>query len=298
MKQVRAIVYGVGLQNRIATRLMVEKGVQVVGAVNRSGPKVGKDLGILTGLGYPLGVTVSDDPATVLSTPADIVHIAVCDDMERGFPIYKQCLEHGINVLTVGSFASHPWRTSPDLTHQLDELAKAHSVTITGTGNQDFFMVNLGTLMSGVCHRLDRITHRSLSDVNKSGPEVAKLVHVGDSIDKFEASTANQRPSIYTAFWGNVIADLGMTVLETTQTTIPIMADRDYFCDSLGFKITKGKIMGIMQRLNISTKEGLQLVGENTLRICGKSEEEFKEWLIEGEPDLEIRASRLDTAFI
>lgn len=205
MKQVRAIVYGVGLQNRIATRLMVEKGVQVVGAVNRSGPKVGQDLGILTGLGYPLGVTVSDDPATVLSTPADIVHIAVCDDMERGFPIYKQCLEHGINVLTVGSFASHPWRTSPDLTHQLDELAKAHSVTITGTGNQDFFMVNLGTLMSGVCHRLDRITHRSLSDVNKSGPEVAKLVHVGDSTDKFEASTANQRPSIYTAFWFDLL---------------------------------------------------------------------------------------------
>jgi hypothetical protein len=49
MTQIRAIVYGVGLSNRIATRLMVEKGVQVVGAVNRSGPKVGKDLGILTG---------------------------------------------------------------------------------------------------------------------------------------------------------------------------------------------------------------------------------------------------------
>ena len=59
MTQIRAIVYGVGLSNRIATRLMVEKGVQVVGAVNRSGPKVGKDLGILTGLGYPLGVTAA-----------------------------------------------------------------------------------------------------------------------------------------------------------------------------------------------------------------------------------------------
>jgi 4-hydroxy-tetrahydrodipicolinate reductase len=38
-------------------------------------------------------------------------------------------------------------------------------------------------------------------------------------------------------------------------------------------------------------------VGENTLRICRKDEEEFKEWLVEGEPDLEIRATRLDTAF-
>jgi 4-hydroxy-tetrahydrodipicolinate reductase len=244
-----------------------------------------------------LGVTVSDDPEAVLSIPADIVHVAVCDDMERGFPIYKQCLEHGINVLTIGSFASYPWRTSPDLTSHLDELAKTHGVTITGTGNQDFFMVNLGTLMSGVCHRLDRIAHRSLSDVNKSGPEVAKLAHVGESADKFNLSTANQRPSIYTAFWENVIKDLGMTLREITQMTEPIVADADYFCESLGHKIVRGKIIGITQRLNMRTKEGLQLVGENTLRLCGEGEEEFKEWLIEGEPDLEIRATRLDTAF-
>lgn len=297
MKQIRAIVYGVGLQNRIATRLMVEKGVRVVGAVNRSGPKVGKDLGELAGLEQPLGVTISDDPEAVLSTPADIVHVAVCDDMERGFPIYKQCLEHGINVLTVGSFASYPWRTSPDRTLQLDELAKAHGVTITGTGNQDFFMVNLVTMMSGICHRLDRITHRSLSDVNKSGPEVAKLVHVGESLDKFEVSNASERPGIYTAFWENVVADLDMTVFKITQTTVPIVADKDYFCDSLGTAVKKGKIIGTTQKLNIGTKEGLQLVGENTLRLCKEGEEEFKEWLIEGEPDLEIRATRLDTAF-
>jgi 4-hydroxy-tetrahydrodipicolinate reductase len=297
MKQVRAIVYGVGLQNRIATRLMVEKGVQVVGAVNRFGPKVGKDLGKLAGLEQPLGVTISDDPEVVLSTPADIVHVAVCDDMERGFPIYKQCLEHGINVLTVGSFASYPWRISPDLTLQLDELAKAHGVTITGTGNQDFFMVNLGTMMSGICHRLDRITHRSLSDVNKSGPEVAKLVHVGDNADKFDVSIANRRPSIYTAFWENVVADLGMKVHEIKQTTMPIVADTEYYCINLERKLESGKIIGIMQRLNISTKEGLQILGENTLRLCKEGEEEFKEWLIEGEPDLEIRARRLDTAF-
>jgi len=225
------------------------------------------------------------------------VLVGVCDDMERGFPIYKQCIEHGINVLTIGAFASYPWRISPELTYQLDEIAKTHGVTITGTGNQDFFIVNLGTLMSGVCHRLDRITHRSLTDVNRFGPEVAKLAHVGQSAEKFDVAIANQRPSIYTAFWENVAANLGMTVLGITQTTMPVLADTDYFCDNLGLKIVSGEIIGIAQRLEVSTKEELQLVGENTLRLCGKGEEEFKEWFIEGEPDLEIRATRLDTAF-
>lgn len=297
MTQIRTIVYGVGMVNLIATRLMVEKDVQVVGAVNRPGPKVGKDLGELAGLEHPLGVTVSDDPEAVLSIPADVVLVGVCDDMERGFPIYKQCIEHGINVITICAFASYPWRISPELTRHLDELAREHGVTITGTGNQDFFMVNLGTLMSGVCHRLDRITHRSLSNAGRFGPEVAKLVHVGERPEKFDAAIANQQPSLYTAFLENVVADLGMAVRDITQTTVPIVADTDYYCDNLESKIVSGEIIGLMKRLDVSTREGLQLVGENTLRLFREGEEEFKEWLIEGEPDLEIRATRLDTAF-
>jgi len=88
-----------------------------------------------------------------------------------------------------------------------------------------------------------------------------------------------------------------MTVLEITQTTIPIVADTDYFCDSLGLKIVSGEIIGLMQKLNVNTRGGLKLVGENTLRLCKEGEEEFKEWLIEGEPDIEIRATRLSTSF-
>ena len=297
MTPIRAIIYGVGQVNQIATRLMVERAVQVVGAVNRSGPKVGRDLGEIAGLNYPLGVVVSDDPEAVLSTPADIVLVGVCDDMERGFPIYKQCIEHGINVLTIGSFASYPWRISPELTCELDEIAKAHGVTITGTGNQDFFMVNLVTLMSGVCHRLNRLTHRSLTNVSKFGQEVAKLVYVGQSSDKFDVSVANQQPSIYTTFLENVVAALDMEVIDIKQTTMPVLADTDYFYDNLGLKIETGEILGIVQKLEVSTKEEVQLVGENTLRICGKGEEEYKEWLIEGEPDIEIRVTRLDTLF-
>lgn len=72
MKQIRAIVYGVGKINQIATRLMVEKGVEIVGAVNRPGPKVGKDLGELAGISL-LGIPVIDEPEKVLSSPAELM---------------------------------------------------------------------------------------------------------------------------------------------------------------------------------------------------------------------------------
>jgi 4-hydroxy-tetrahydrodipicolinate reductase len=95
----------------------------------------------------------------------------------------------------------------------------------------------------------------------------------------------------------NIVAALGMEVRDIQQTTMPVLAETDYFSDTLGLKIVNGKILGISQRLEMSTKEGVQLVGENTLRLCAKGEEEFKEWFIEGEPDLEIRATKLDTLF-
>ncbi len=64
--KLRAMVYGVGQMNMLATRLLTEKGVEIVGAINRSGPKIGKDLGLLSGIDK-LNVPISDNPKKVLS---------------------------------------------------------------------------------------------------------------------------------------------------------------------------------------------------------------------------------------
>ena len=58
----------------LATRLLKERGIDIVGAINRPGPKIGKDLGLLAGINY-LNVPISDEPEKVLSKTADIVMI-------------------------------------------------------------------------------------------------------------------------------------------------------------------------------------------------------------------------------
>ena len=110
MSPIRVIIYGVGRINQLATRLMGEKGVEVVGAINRTGPKVGRDLGEVAGLGNPLGVIVSDDAESVPQTPADLALVGIYDDMERMFPIFKRCIEHRLNVISVGAHHSYQCR--------------------------------------------------------------------------------------------------------------------------------------------------------------------------------------------
>ena len=154
--KIRAMVYGVGQMNMLVTRLLTEKGVEIVGAINRSGPKIGKDLGLLSGI-EKLNIPISENPEKVLSKEADIVVVGVAGELPRMFPIYKQCLEAKINVATIGESSSFSWRLYPEYTTMLNSMAKEHGVTITGTGAQDFGIVHLGVLLSGACHKVDKI---------------------------------------------------------------------------------------------------------------------------------------------
>ena len=63
---IRAILYGVGSVNQLAVRLLADRGVEVVGALNRPGPKIGRDAGTLSGTASPLGVLISDDVEATL----------------------------------------------------------------------------------------------------------------------------------------------------------------------------------------------------------------------------------------
>ena len=181
----KVIIYGVGQMNMLATRLLKERGIDIVGAINRPGPKIGKDLGLLAGIDY-LNVPISDDPEKVLSKTADIVIVAVASELPIMFPIYKQCLEARKNVATIGESSSFSWRLYPELTIELDNIAKEYGVTITGTGAQDFGIVHLGILMSGACHTIDKIIYRSYFDPTNFGEEtLATLSKVQACIQHF-----------------------------------------------------------------------------------------------------------------
>ena len=175
MRRIKAIVYGVGAMNSIATRMMLEKGVDIVGALARSPEKVGRDLGEVAGLGFQTGVLVEDDPERVLATrQADIAVIAVASYMADMYEHLRRCAEHGVNAVTIAEEALYPWNTAPMAAAELDRLARRNGVTITGTGHQDVYWVNLVSMVLGTAHRIDSVTGRASWNVDDFGPEVAK----------------------------------------------------------------------------------------------------------------------------
>lgn len=299
MRTLRAVVFGVGAMNSVATRFMLEKGVQIVGAISRSPDKVGRDLGEVAGLGYPTGVKIERDARHVLSTrSADIALVAIASYMEDMHEHLRLCAECGVNAITISEEALYPWNTSPAQTAELDRLAKANGVTITGSGHQDVYWVNLISMWMGTAHHIETVAGRASWNVDDYGPEVAKDTRVGDTSDEFAEwlSEANRPPTFGRNTLGALVASLGLTPTSETTSTRPEIAPVDTESRSLDTVISAGRVIGSTDVDTVATSAGLTLSFEMTGRIYQEGETDINEWSITGEPNLKLSNPDVPTA--
>ncbi len=301
MEKIKAIVYGVGEMGKIMTKLLVEKGVDIVGAVGHVS-NIGKDLGEVAGLGYPLNVTISDNADAVLSgQKADIALVALFTEMERMYPHLKKCVENGLNTITLSEEALYPWTISPELTSKLDMSAKKHGVTITGSGWQDSFMVNLISLLTGVSHTIESVAGKVRFNVADYGPVVAEYYHIGQSKEDFyhwlreegnRSRTALEFLEFRVALEA-LIADLGLTAISIQEFVEPTTGDIDLEYKPLGKIVRKGEITGLTQIVEIETKQGINFRGEMIGKIYQRHEEDINEWHIKGFPELRLKNNKV-----
>lgn len=291
MRRIKAVVYGVGAMNSVATRMMLEKGVDIVGALARSPEKVGKDLGEVAGLGYQTGVIVEDDPERVLSTrEADIAVIAVASYMSDMYEHLRRCAAHGVNAVTISEEALYPWNTSPAQTAELDRLARANGVTITGTGHQDVYWVNMVTMLLGTAHRIETVTGKASWNVDDFGPEVVKDQQVDRTPEQFDdwLAHADRPPSFGRNTLGALLSNLELSASEVTTTTRPDIAKQPVQCRTLGITVEPGRVIGFTDVDTVRTHQGITLTFEMTGRLYLEGEADVNDWTVKGEPELRL----------
>ena len=291
MRRIKAIVYGVGAMNSIATRMMLEKGVDIVGALARSPEKVGRDLGEVAGLGFQTGVLLEDDPDRVLSErQADIAVIAVASYMSDMYEHLRRCAEHGVNAVTIAEEALYPWNTASMVTAELDRLARLGGVTLTGTGHQDVYWVNLVSMLLATAHRIESVTGRASWNVDDYGPEVAKDQRVDTTVEDFEAwlAEADRPPSFGRNTLGALVEDLGLTVKAQESTTRPEIAQQPVSSKSLGIMVEDGRVIGFTDVDTVRTHQRITLTFEMTGRLYLEGESDINDWTVAGEPELRL----------
>lgn len=299
-KKPRIVLYGTGQFGGYITRFAVDKGWPIVAAFNRSGDKIGQDLGRLYGLGRDLGVVVQDcEKARFDKLDADIGLVVMTDFLKTNFTAYERLMNAGLNVLCHGGEAYFPRGSDPDTAMKIEALAKANGVTFTGGGIWDMSRIWAGILVAGPCTELRALHHTSITDAQRNGVPQMLSVGVGLSEQEFietRVKKAGPTGSMYKTIPQHVLTGLGYTVTKVSERIEPVLFDEPIYCRLLDKELQPGTALGTRIVTRSETAEGISANAHIELRLFRDGEVEHMRWEVDGMPNTRIRTERDDSS--
>lgn len=295
----RIVIYGVGQYGSRVARIAAEKGYSVVAAVNRAGPKIGRDLGDVAGLDRSFGVPVQDcDTVDFSALDADVGIVTMTDRLALNFDAYERLLGAGMNVLCLATQASHPRAADAALGERIDELAMAKNVSFTGTSVWDMTRIWSGLLVASPTTELRAMHMRSVTNVGRGGRHAVRYVGIGLTPDDYEAHmAAGEGPTggFYSLVVQQVLEALGYTVTSVDERYEPVLADIPLDCPPLERVIEPGISSGTRLVSTVETAEGVTAAMHVELRLLAEGERETMQWRVEGRPPCTITIDRRDS---
>ena len=313
-QKIKAVQYGVGKMSIYTMRYMLEKGVEIVGAIDVNPQVIGKDIGEILGR-EKLGVIVTDvkDARQMLENTKPNVCIvttrSLFSEVEEAFML---CAELGINAISTCEEAFHPENSNPVLTKKIDELAKKNNCTITGTGYQDIYWGQLISSIAGSTQKITKIKGSSSYNVEDYGIALAEAHGSGLTISEFDKQVAsvdrisdeerqkmiNNGEYLPSYMWnvnGWLCSKLGLTVISQTQKCVPQTYKEDIYSSTLDMTIKAGDATGMSAVVTTETKEGITIESECIGKVYGPDEFDKNIWTVEGEPTTTITVERPST---
>jgi 4-hydroxy-tetrahydrodipicolinate reductase len=297
----RILIYGVGQYGKTVAKIALKKGWPIVGAVNRAGDKIGQDLGRILALDTEIGITIEDcEIADYLGMKADVGIVAISDYLKDTFPAYKHLLNAGINVICHGAQASFPQGVNPEISEEIDVLAKKNKVTLTGTSLWDMTRVGAGLLVTGPCTDINALSHKSITDVSQGGLHAMDFCGVGLTENEFAKRMNGEESPLSGFHTGNVLHvlyQLGYKVSQIKERNEAIFFKESIYCKALDRTLDPSTTVGTQIVSEIHTEEGIIATLHTELRLLLPNEKEYVEWSVDGMPNCSIRVDRRNSVY-
>ena len=310
-KKVKVVQIGTGKMAKYTMKYVLEKGGEVVGAIDVNPEIIGKDIGQIMEK-EDMGIKVIDfkDAEKFLNDVKPDVCIvetmSLLKDVESPLML---CAKLGINAITTCEEAFYSWNSNPNLTKKIDDLAKQTGCTITGTGYQDIYWGQLITSICGSTQKITKIKGSSSYNVEDYGIALANAHGAGFTLEQFEEQIASvdkisdyerqqiiEKGEYLPSYMWNVngwLCDkLGLTVKSQTQVTVPTTNKEDIYSETLGVTVKKGDATGMSAIVTTETNEGITIESECIGKIYSKEDYDKNEWTVYGEPNTTITVER------
>ena len=301
---IKAIAVGCGRMGSLGIKLMYNKGIQIVGAVDSNPNLIGKDVGLHAELGVELGVKITDDLEKVLNeTAPDIAICALFSFVDKNEPIFNTIIKHGVNVLSTCDEMHYAWNTSAASCNRLDKLAKDNGVTVTGSGLQEVFWMNLPCLMASGMNDLKKIVGVTTFNTDEYGPALADAYNIGLTVEEFNkkfnesTTTEEEHPDGFLMRATNdaIISRLGLRAKDYMVEYLPYTADQDVFSTARNKTIPAGDVIGTEERVITHTIEGIDVISSDIGYVFYQGEGDVCKWNLYGTPDVEVNVPNLNS---
>jgi len=262
--------------------------VELVGAVDIDKSLVGRDLGEVAGIKNKLGVSISADADAVLSQARpDVVFLTTSSSLKVVYPQVEKCVAAGANVISTCEELSYPYRKAPQLSAEIDKMAKANNVTVLATGvNPGFLMDAWPLFMTGVCQQVKRVKAVRVQDASPRRSPFQKKIGAGRTLEEFKklVATGTLKHVGLPESIAMIASGLGWKLDEITESIEPVVAKTQVKTDFV--TVEPGQAAGVRQ-VGRGTHAGEELVTLEFEAFVG-APESYDAVYITGTPNLEV----------
>lgn len=203
MDKIKVIIWGFGaMGSGMAEMLLKKQGVIITGICDSHPDRKGKEMMEVLKTNGNLSDTDSiNHPKVVIKEKienivspgcADVVLLATDSFTKKAYEKIVYLLENKLNIVSTAEEMAYPSASEPELTVQMDKIAKANGVSVLGTGiNPGLIMDLLVVLMTGASIDVDHIKAERVNSLSPFGPAVMEEQGVGLSKETFISGVAD-----------------------------------------------------------------------------------------------------------
>jgi len=224
----------------------------------------------------PLEIKIKTDLEEVLKGKSiDVVIIITSSFLNKISPLIFDAIKAGCNIISICEELSFPFENYPELSSEIDKLAKEKNVSVVGTGiNPGYLMDLLPIVLTAPCQKVEKIkVTRMINSAKRRHPFQVKI-GTGLLIDEFQEKTSKREITGHVGLCESIqliLTALGMEVDEIVEfPPQPILAEKEIttsYCT-----IPQGSVCGLESKA-VARKKGDEVIILDFVAYAGEHEE-------------------------